>query len=199
MLEFIQNRDVSLALKIKNGAVWTVNGMNVYEPKTTNIEFSAASSKSITDMAEGLGSEKKAVPVKLYRRGTFGFDASLTISLNDRYNGYYASLYGMDKKTGDAEYCSSSGTANGKVSISFSGTDDSDEYAVIFTREPVVEDVSASAGAADFSAPFDAGTPDANVPGLPQLYPPAKLRRSGRKRRYRIVRRRRLDDMVFVF
>lgn len=199
VLEFIQNRDVSIALKMKNGAVWTVNGMNVYEPKTVNMEVSTASRKSITDMAEGLGSEKKAVPVKLYRSGTFGFDASLTISLNDRYNGYYASLYGMDRKTGDAEYRSSSQTENGKFSVSFSGTDTSAEYAVVFTREPLVEDISASAGVTDVSAPFDAGTPDANIPGLPQLYPPAKLRRSGKKRRYRIVRRRRLDDMVFVF
>lgn len=199
VLEFIQNRDVSLALKMKNGAVWTVNGMDVYEPKTVNMEFSTASRKSITDMAEGLGSEKKAVPVKLYRGDTFGFDASLTISLNDRYNGYYASLYGLNKKTGDAEYCSSSQTENGKASISFSGTDASAEYAVVFTREPLVEDISASAGVTDVSAPFDAGTPDANVPGLPQVCPPADLRRSGKKRRYRIVRRRRLEDMVFVY
>lgn len=197
--ECIRNRNVDLVLKMENGLTWTINGNDVIAPKTVNMEVSTSPRKSIADMADSLGSEKKAVPIKLSAGGEFGFTASLTIGLNDRYNGYYSSLYSRDRKTGDAEYCTSNIAENKKVSLEFTGIDKTTEYAVIFTREPVVEDVSSGAGAADFSAPFDAGMPDASIPGIPQAYPPAVLKRSGKKRRYRIVRRRRLDDMVFVF
>ena len=196
--ECIQNRNVDLVLKMENGLTWTINGNDVTAPKTVNMEVSTSPRKSIADMADSLGSEKKAVPIKLSSGGEFGFTASLTIGLNDRYNGYYSSLYGKDR-AGDPEYCTSNTAENGKISLEFTGIDKTTEYAVIFTREPVVEDVSSGAGAADFSVPFDAGMPDASIPGIPQAYPPAVLKRSGKKRRYRIVRRRRLDDMVFVY
>ena len=194
----IQNRNVNLSLKMQNGVSWTLNGMNVTKPKTVNMEVSTSPRKSIADMADDLNSEKKAVPVKLYQSGDTGFTASLTIDLNDRYNGYYASLYGRERKTGDSEYISGGKAENGKISLDFSELANSSEYAVIFTSEPVVEDVASGAGAVSESLPLETGAPLSNDMGLPQPYSPAVPKRSGKKRRYRIVRRRRLDDMVFV-
>ncbi len=196
--ECIRNRNVNLVLKMANGVSWTVNGMDVTKPKTVNMEVSTAPRKSLADMADSLNSEKKAVPIKLYQSGEFGFTASMTLDLNDRYNGYYASLYGRDRKTGDAEYCSGGKAANGRISVEFSRFVNSAEYAVIFTSEPAVEDVSSSAGAVSASVPMDTDALPASSPILPQAAP-ATLRRGGKKRRYRIVRKRRLEDMVFVF
>ena len=195
----IQNRNVNLELKMQNGVSWTVNGMNVEEPKTANMEVSTSPRKSLADMADSLNSEKKAIPVKLYQSGDPGFTASLTIDLNDRYNGYYASLYGRDRKTGDAEYFSGGLTENGKISLNFSKFANSSEYAVVFTSEPDAEDVASAAGAVSEALPLEAEAPFANDAAMPQPYSPTVPRRSGKKRRYRIVRRRRLDDMVFVF
>lgn len=83
--------------------------------------------------------------------------------------------------------------------IRFSKYSDSSEYAVIFTDEPVIEDISSNAGIYDLSSPIDTGTLPAEGMRFPQAYSPAMLKRLGKKRRYRVVRRRRLDDMVFVF
>lgn len=195
----IQNKNVNLALKMQNGVSWTVNGMNVTKPKTVNMEVSTSPRKSLADMADSLNSEKKAVPVKLYQSGDFGFDASLTIDLSDRYNGYYASLYGRNRKTGDAEYFSGGQAKNGRISLDFAKFADSSEYAVIFTSEPIAEDVASEAGAVSEAAPIETEAPFASDAAMPQPYSPTVPRRSGKKRRYRIVRKRRLDDMVFVF
>lgn len=195
----MQNRNVNLVLKMENGVSWTINGMNVEKPKTVNMEVSTAPRKSLADLADSIGSERKAVPIKLYQSGDPGLSADLTISLNDRYNGYCAALYSRNRKTGDAEYVSSGTAANGKAVLSFSKYADSSEYAVIFTSEPLTEDISSSAGISDVSAPIDTGALPAGGMRLPQAYSPAMLRRLGKKRRYRVVRKRRLDDMVFVF
>lgn len=195
----IQSKNVNLAMKMQNGVSWTVNGMTVTTPKTVNMEVSTSPRKSLADMADSLNSEKKAVPVKLYQSGDFGFDASLTIDLSDRYNGYYASLYGKNRKTGDAEYFSGGQAENGRISLDFSEFANSSEYAVIFTSEPAVEDVASSAGAVSEAMPIETEAPFAADAAMPQPYSPTVPKRSGKKRRYRIVRKRRLDDMVFVF
>lgn len=195
----MQNKNVNLVLKMENGVSWTINGTDIEKPQAVDMEVSIAPRKSLADLADSIGSERKAVPIKLYQNGDPGLSAELTVNLNDRYNGYCASLYSRNRKTGDAEYVSSSTAENGKAKISFSKYSDSSEYAVIFTSEPVTEDVSSNAGVFDLSAPIDAGAPPADGIRFPQPYYPAMLRRPGKKRRYRITRKRRLDDMVFVF
>ena len=195
----MQNKNVNLVLKMENGVSWTINGMDIEKPQAVDMEVSTAPRKSLADLADSIGSERKAVPIKLYQNGAPGLSADLTVNLNDRYNGYCASLYSRNRKTGDAEYVSSSTAENGKAKISFSKYSDSSEYAVIFTAEPVTEDISSNAGVFDLSAPIDAGTPSSDRMKFPQPYCPATLRRPGKKRRYRIIRKRRLDDMVFVF
>lgn len=195
----MQDKNVNLILKMENGVSWKINGMDIVKPKTVDMEVSTAPRKSLADLADSIGSKRKAVPIKLYQSGDPGLSADLTVNLNDRYNGYCASLYGRNRKTGEAEYVSSSKAANGKAVISFSKYSNSSEYAVIFTDEPVIEDISSGAGIYDHSAPIDTGTLPAGGMNLPQAYSPAMLKRPGKKRRYRVVRKRRLDDMVFVF
>lgn len=195
----MQSKNVNLVLKMENGVSWTINGMDIEKPKAVDMEVSTAPRKSLADLADSIGSKRKAVPIKLYQNGDPGLSADLTVNLNDRYNGYCASLYSRNRKTGEAEYISSSTAANGKAVISFSKYSDSSEYAVIFTDEPVIEDISSNAGIYDLSSPIDTGTLPAEGMKFPQAYSPAMLKRLGKKRRYRVVRRRRLDDMVFVF
>lgn len=194
----IKNRNVNLVLKMENGVSWTINGMNIEKPSAADMEVSTAPRKSLADLADSLSSERKAIPVKLYQSGGFGFSADLTVELNDRYNGYCASLYSRSRKTGDAEYISSSTVENGKARISFSKYSDSSEYAVIFTSEPVTEDISSNAGIAVPSVPADTGAMPADPMGLPLTQLPDYSGRRGKKRRYRIVRKRRLEDTVFV-
>lgn len=196
---FMQNKNVNLVLKMENGVSWTINGMDIEKPKTVDMEVSTAPRKSLADLADSIGSKRKAVPIKLYQNGDPGLSADLTVYLNDRYNGYCASLYSRNRKTGDADYISSSTAANGKAVITFSKYSDSSEYAVIFTDEPVIEDISSNAGIYDLSAPMDTGALPSGSMNFPQAYSPAMLKRPGKKRRYRVIRKRRLDDMVFVF
>lgn len=61
------------------------------------------------------------------------------------------------------------------------------------------EDVSSGAGATDSGSPIDVDSPVTNGVRIPQADLPRGFRVSNKKRRYRILRKRRLDDLVFVF
>ena len=67
---------------------------------------------------------------------------------------------------------------------------------------PSYEDVSSAAGSYDGSVPVEtAAIPSANGVALPNVYGdmPKNLKCSNKKRRYRVLRKRNLDDMVFVY
>ena len=61
------------------------------------------------------------------------------------------------------------------------------------------EDVSSAAGAHEGSVPVETAAMPAMGGTAPALEAPERIRLSNKKRRYRIVRKRRLDDLVFVF
>ena len=72
----------------------------------------------------------------------------------------------------------------------------------IFVTPSYYEDVSSAAGSYDGSVPAEtAAIPSASGVALPNIYGdiPKNLKVSNKKRRYRILRKRNLDDMVFVY
>lgn len=72
----------------------------------------------------------------------------------------------------------------------------------IFVTPSYYEDVSSAAGSYDSSIPAEtAAIPSANGIALPNVYGdiPKNLRISSKKRRYKVLRKRSLDDMVFVY
>lgn len=65
---------------------------------------------------------------------------------------------------------------------------------------PSYEDVSSAAGVCDEAAPVEtAAIPAANGVTVPSANIPKDLKFSNKKRRYIILRKRRLDDLVFVY
>lgn len=72
----------------------------------------------------------------------------------------------------------------------------------IFVTPSYYEDVSSAAGSYDSSAPAEtAAIPSTGGVTLPNVYGdlPRNLKFSGKKRRYRVLKKRNLDDMVFVY
>ncbi len=65
--------------------------------------------------------------------------------------------------------------------------------------ETAMEDVSSAAGAAADSIAIDFAGPTTNGVGIPTARLPKIMEFSNKKRRYRILRKRRLDDLVFVY
>jgi len=188
----VKDKDVDLVLDMGAGISWTINGQDVTEPQTVDMKVARAPRRTLSKALENVESERKPIQLDLEHKGDFGFSAQMTVTLSSGYNDYFAALYYYNPKTKELEYCSDCVVKNGKATFEMTHAS---QYAIVFTNEPPFEDVSAAAAAAE---PVDAGIPVTNGVALPAAVLPGKLRLSGKKRRYRIKNRRKLDDMVFV-
>lgn len=190
----IQNRNINLEINMGN-AVWTVNGFDVTEPKTVNMRVAERSNIIPDPVMENLYSELTAKQLRLYHNGSFGFNARLALDVGKKYDGYYASLYYYNTKTKQLEYSGQSYVSDGKAEFEFTHAS---YYAIGFSIEPIFDDVSAGAGVVDFGTLVDVDSPVTNGVRIPQAEIPRGFKLSNKKRRYRILKKRRLDDMVFV-
>ena len=83
---------------------------------------------------------------------------------------------------------------NGKARLRFAHAS---RWLIVIDSSPVMEDVSTGAAAHSAGTPIDMSNSTSGVT-LPEFDEKKKLRLSNSKRRYRILKKRKLDDMVFV-
>ena len=88
--------------------------------------------------------------------------------------------------------------SDGSTKIHFTASKFSPFMFNVHTKFPV-EDVASGAGAAANEVPIDAGIPVTNGVSVPNALLPRNLRLSDKKHRYRILRKRKLSDLVFVY
>ncbi|MBD5138680.1 MAG: hypothetical protein HDT24_05155 [Ruminococcus sp.] len=193
----IMNRDVTLRIDIGGGPVWTVNGLDVTEPQTVNMRVSERSNKIPANVIDYIVSEFEPKEYRLYHSGDFGFRAELTLNVGKKYNDYYAVLYHYNTKTKQLEFVDESYVADKQVTFELTHAS---YYAVAFSSIPMYDDVSSGAGVFENSVPFETSAmPETSGVTLPAAKLPQITKYSNKKRRYRILRKRRLDDLVFVF
>lgn len=193
--ECIHNRDIVLEMNA-GGAVWTINGFDVSNPKTVNLRVSEVSDKIPESVLRGLGSELEPKEYRLYHSGDLGFMADMTLNVGKKYNDHYAALYCYDAKTGQTEFIDECFVDSRYVTFRLTHAS---YYAVAFSSAPVFTDVSSGAGAFESSVPLETSAmPETNGVTIPAVKLPQIMKYSGRKRRYRILKKRQLDDMVFV-
>ncbi len=195
--ECIMNRDIALRINMGGGTVWTVNGLDVTDPVTVNMRVSERSNKIPSNVIDDLVSELEPKEYRLYHSGDFGFRAELTLSAGKRYNNYYAALYYYNTKTKQLEFIDESFVENRQVTFELTHAS---YYAVAFNSFPMYDDVSANAGVFENSVPIETSAmPETSGVTIPAAKLPQITKYSNKKRRYRILRKRRLDDLVFVF
>lgn len=190
----IQNRDINLELNMSN-TVWTINGLDVTNPKTVNMRVSDRYEKIPDSVMDGLYSELNVKQLRLYHNGSFGFTANLSLNVGKKYDGYYATLYYYNTKMKQLEYSGQSYVSGGITEFEFIHAS---YYAIGFSSEPLYDDVSSGAGVIDFGTLVDVDSPVTNGVRIPQATIPRGFRLSNKKRKYRILKKRRLDDLVFV-
>ena len=191
----IQNRNVNLELNI-GSTVWNINGLDVTNPKTVNLRVSERSDIIPASVIENLRSELEPKEYRLYHSGDFGFKATLTLNLGKRYNNYYAALYHYNTKDRQLEFVDESFVENRQVTFELTHAS---YYAVAFNIIPMYDDVSSGAGVFESSIPIETSAmPETNGVTVPAVKLPQIMKYSNKKRRYRILRKRRLDDLIFV-
>lgn len=188
----IAGRDIDLVLDMGSGFSWTINGMNVTRAKNVDMGVRKISRIPKNTVQEFFG-DSKTVQIDLRHNGNFGFTATLTIDIGNKYSGMYANSYCY--KSRNFEFGDSGEIVNGKASLQFAHAS---SWLITIDDYPVMEDVSSGAAAHSAGTPIDMSNSTSEGITIPEFDEKKKLRLSNSKRRYRILRKRKLDDMVFV-
>ncbi len=187
----IQGRDIELVLDM-GGFVWTINGLSVTKAKTVDMgvrKVSKIPKSAVDEYFDGI----KTIQLDLKHNGDFGFTAELTVDLGGRYDGLYANSYCYKSRT--FEFGDSAEIVNGQAKLRFSHAS---SWLITVESSPVLEDVSSASGAHSDGIPINAAQMTNRTADV--IFCEAeKLRVCRKKRRYRILKKRRLDDLVFVF
>lgn len=116
---------------------------------------------------------------------------NVTVDIGKENNGYYANIY-----TNNGDFIVAVRIEKGEVKF-FIPKDV--KFNIIIDEYSYGEDVSSGAGANDSGSPIDMASPITNGVCIPKADLPRGFRISNKKRKYRILKKRRLDDLVFVF
>lgn len=194
-LQTIRDENVTLALVMGNGLIWKINGLNVTKPK--KVDMGAVMQEHDTAPGiRGIETAEKLYRLTLAHDGEFGFTADLYADVGERYNDYTADLY-YYSGSGKLDFMSQDTVLEGIAEFEF--THASDYLIALSSGNSLYEDVSASAGTTASESPIDISMPMNGGVQLPTVIIPKDLKLSNKKRKYRILRKRRIDDLVFVF
>lgn len=188
----IKGRDVTVQFRLKRGAYWTINGKDIEQSRKVDLGVRMNRMSAPRDEIKELAGDKKTVKFTLSHNGKLGFSGILNVPVNEKYNGKYANLYYYSR---GFEFVGSSLISDGYAQFRF---DHASEYIIVIDDYPHGEDISAAAGAQCDDTPID-GSGHADSGKAPAYFTDEnKIRITNRKRRYRILKRRRLEDIVFL-
>lgn len=188
----ISGRDIDLVLIMNDGFVWTINGSSVTKAKTINMGVRKISKIPNSTVQKFFG-DVKTVQIDLRHNGDFGFVAELTLDIGNRYDRMYTNSYCY--KSRKFEFGNSAEISDGQAKLRFAHAS---SWLITIENSPVLENVSTGAAAHSTSTPIDMSNFAGRGITVPDFDFERKLRLSNKKRRYRILKKRRLDDLVFV-
>lgn len=137
VFETVKGKDTKVVFDMGNGVTWTVNGKDIDGKELKDINFSVIVGKEAGEsipediLKEAVG-EKEAVNLTLVYDGEFGFAATLTINVGQKYAGQYANLYYYNPETKALEFTNTSLVdKDGNVSFEFTHASD---YTIIMDK-----------------------------------------------------------------
>lgn len=143
--KIIRDKDITLKLDMGGGIVWSINGMDVTNPKTVNLRVRKNRNKIPVDIINTVSGENYTMQLSLAQNGDFGFTATLSVKLGTKNDGLFANLFHYNKKLGEMEFTCCDEIESGFAELVFTHAS---EYAIIISAESAgYEDVSADAGA----------------------------------------------------
>ena len=106
-LEKIKEEGTEMVLAMNEEVTWTIDGSKITSDSLTDIDFAVTVGSSeipeekLTELVEG---EEKYVEMSLAHEGEFGFDAVLTVNLENATPGEYANLFYYNESTEEFEF-----------------------------------------------------------------------------------------------
>lgn len=140
IFDSIKGQDINVAFDMGDGITWTVNGMDITADQMKDIDLGvttgADAGQSIpVDVINNVTGERYSMNLSLAYDGEFGFQAVLTVNMDQKNAGLYANLFYYNEDSGELEFISAGeiGT-DGNVDLTFSHASD---YVVVIDAQPM--------------------------------------------------------------
>ena len=125
LFDLIRGEDVTVVFDMGNGITWSVNGQDVTADDVRYIDFGVkygeqAEGNIPVSVINNVTGEKFYTGLSLSYDGEFGFQAVLTLNMDQKNAGLYASLYYYNEQTGEMEFiCEEEIGEDGSVALTF--------------------------------------------------------------------------------
>ena len=125
LFDLIRGEDVTVVFAMDNGITWSVNGRDVTVEGVRDIDFGVkygeqAEGNIPVSVINNVTGEKFYTGLSLAYDGEFGFQAVLTLNMDQKNAGLYASLYYYNEQTGEMEFiCEEEIAEDGSVALTF--------------------------------------------------------------------------------
>ena len=125
LFDLIRGEDVTVVFDMGNGITWSVNGQNVTVEGVQDIDFGVkygeqAEGNIPVSVITNVTGEKFYTGLSLSYDGEFGFQAVLSLNMDQKNAGLYASLYYYNEQTGEMEFiCEEEIAEDGSVALTF--------------------------------------------------------------------------------
>lgn len=163
VIESIAGRDVTIVFDMGDGITWSVNGKSVTADNIPDINLGVSrDTKNIpVDVINHVTGERYSMTITIEHDGEFGFTAVLTVNMEKKNAGLYASLFYYNKAAEELEFvCADEIDAEGNAELSFTHASD---YTIVIDEESM--DPNRESDNADISLSDDANT---EVPAAPK-------------------------------
>lgn len=125
LFDLIRGEDVTVVFAMDNGITWSVNGRDVTAEGVRDIDFGVKYGEQVegnipVSVINNVTGEKFYTGLSLGYDGEFGFQAVLTLNMDQKNAGLYASLYYYNEQTGEMEFiCEEEIAEDGSVALTF--------------------------------------------------------------------------------
>ena len=144
VFEELSGKDITLKISLTNGAIWTVNGLDIPKNnKLSDIDMGVTvdASNIPVSVINAITGERDTIQISLKHNGEFGFTLTLSAPLSEENAGYWANLYWYNEDTENMEFQSADNIA--KDGTAEFVLDDASEYAIVIddkSHEPQIEE-----------------------------------------------------------
>lgn len=130
LFELIRGENVTVMFDMGNGITWSVNGRDVAADSVRDIDFgvkAGAEAEGLipVSVVNSVTGERFYTALSLAYDGEFGFKAVLSLNVDQKNAGFYASLYYYNEQTQQMEFiCEEEIGADGSVMLTFTHASD---------------------------------------------------------------------------
>lgn len=148
-----KNKGLTLEISLNNGVTWIISSDNITDDAASvDIDVKLKTKYIPKKEVEAIANGNDSMQVSLSHNGNFGFNADLKIPVSKRYENMYANLFHY--YNGQMLPMASAPVKGSNVTLPFSHAS---EYVIVFSEEPMIEDIASAEGAyAENSTAFDA-------------------------------------------